>query len=135
MRRGRHVRYSFLMTSEPQTAKPPWVKLTCWAVVLTLGVPLLMSLLSSAYRSTWQLVALLIAGVWLAVSGFFTLYSPLPMERYFGRPGAYQFMRDHPPSVMATWCLRLIGIFMLLLGLAVAGGCSLLLLPIGGSSR
>ena len=118
------------MTTASQSAKPLWVKQTCWALGLTLGAPILASLIFRAHTAAWQLAALLVAGLWLAACGYFTDATPLPMARYFARPGTYELMLNHP-SRIATWYLRFAGAFMLLLGLAIAAAAALLLTPKG----
>ena len=98
-----------------------------WSLGITLGLPILASLIFHANTMMWQHIMLLVAGLWLGVCGFFTVTAPFSIARYFGRPGTYDLLIRRP-SAVATWYLRAAGLMMFLLGLGIAFAAALLIL-------
>ena len=107
------------MTSIQQKPKPLWVKLVIAALAITIGAPVILSFMFLHQYQFWQLLALLAGCFWLLVCGFFTTFKPLPVARYFARPGTYELMlRDKHPAV-TRWYFRIAGAVMMLIALAL----------------
>ncbi len=101
--------------------KPRWVKTTMIALAITVGVPVVLSFVFIHHYQVWQLLALTVACAWLFVFGFFTSFKPLPIARYFGRPGTYELMlHDRHPTFTKVY-------------LGIAGGVMMVIALLLGS--
>lgn len=100
----------------PREPKPLAVKLTIWAIVLSIVVPFVLSMFLGI---GWQIVGLLAGCFWLFVCGVFTTFKPLPIARWFARPGTYELMLKPNQPAFTRWFLRLGGVFMMLVALFV----------------
>ena len=97
--------------------KPAWVKATGIALAVSMALPLLLSFVFFRHYQFWQLVALLVGGMWLFVCGFFTAFRPLVIARYFARPGTYELMlRDRHPTV-TRWYFAITGTILMVIAL------------------
>ena len=97
--------------------KPLWVKVIGIALAVSMVVPLLLSFVFYRHFQFWQLVTLLVGGVWLFICGFFTTFKPLTIARYFARPGTYDLMlRDRHPTV-TRWYFAFTGTILMLIAL------------------
>ena len=95
--------------------KPRWVKLTGAALALTVGVPVVLSFVFFHRYQFWQLLALTIGCAWLFICGFFTSFKPLPVARYFARPGTYELMlHDKHPTFTRVYFGVAGGVMMLI---------------------
>ena len=99
--------------------KPLWVKLTGIAIAVTLAIPILCSFIFHHNYGWWQLLALFVAAVWLFVCGFFTMYNPLAVARWFGRPGTYELLLHDRHPTLSRWYFSIAGIVMMLIALFV----------------
>ena len=95
--------------------KPQWVKFTCAALAITVGVPVVLSLVLFRDYRFWQLLALMVACAWLFVCGFFSAFKPLPVARYFARPGTYELMlHDKHPTFTRVYFAVAGGVMMVI---------------------
>ena len=109
------------MNSISQQSKPLWVKLLIAALIVTVGAPVLLSLVLFHHYQFWQLLALLAGCCWLFICGVFTAFKPLPIARYLARPGTYDLMlRDKHPAI-TRWYFRMAGSVMMLIALLLGG--------------
>ncbi len=107
------------MNRVPSEPKPTWVKLTGVAIAVSLGAPILCSLIFRRNYEYWQLLALLVAAIWLFVCGFFTVFNPLAVARWFGRPGTYDLLlHDKHPTFSRTY-FAVAGAVMMLIAIFV----------------
>ncbi len=99
--------------------KPLWVKLVIAVIAITILAPMLLSFVFQRHLAALQLTGLLAGCAWLFVCGFFTTFNPLPIARWFARPGTYELLLNNT-SAFFRWSLRIAGVVMMLLALFVA---------------
>jgi len=115
----------------PYPRPPQWVRTLSWIIAISIAAPIILSLLLHTRTQHWQLIALLIVSLWVAVFGFFTITKPFTISAYFERRTMLGPITPQNTQGKSLLGFRIVGAVLFLIGTAIAfAACVLLRYPL-----